>query len=191
MSGSDISHVTFEPLSAKPAESLSSGPSGSALLTGAPPREKVRSCCVRSRARAAAFSASTRSSVTSLDERAAALASERYPQTAVRMLLKSCAIPPARMPTVSSLCALISSSSILQRSVMSLITLTSVVILPPEKIGDQECEIRFTAPSFVTTRYSKPEPLSPAIARSRICCTLVSSPGCAMEGRQSVRSSWV
>ncbi len=107
------------------------------------------------------------------------------------MLLKSCAIPPARTPTVSSLCALLNSSSILQRSVMSLITFTSVPILPPERIGDQECEIRFTAPSFVTTRYSKPEPRSPAIAWSRIRRTLVSSPGCVKEGRQSVSSSWV
>ena len=82
-----------------------------AVRTGAPPRAKVSSCPVRFVARPTARSARSRSSSAPPGFRASlSRARRRCPCTDIMMLLKSWAIPPARVPRDSSFCTFIVSA---------------------------------------------------------------------------------
>ena len=112
-------HFMFEPLTEKLADSFIMPLKSTAILTGRPPLEKVRSCFVRSFALCAALSASIRGLLTLSSFCDRSLATDRLPIIAVRRLLKSWAIPPASVPRDSSLLAFRSSSSFFFLSAMS------------------------------------------------------------------------
>ena len=118
------SQRTFAPRRAKPAASWIRSAIEEAVVTGSPPFEKVSSCLVRSLARRQAPSASSRRRVEGSPGARLVFSSRMFPRTAVKMLLKSCAMPPASTPTDSSLLAFSISSSVRRLSVTSLKTRT-------------------------------------------------------------------
>src|SRR5947209_4439270 len=77
---------------------------------GTQPFANVRSCQVSCRARTHACSASASAFIAGGSCRIVARAIETLPMTAIRMLLKSCAIPPARSPSDARLPAFARSS---------------------------------------------------------------------------------
>src|ERR1051326_1123817 len=85
-------------------------------------REKARSCRVSAAARRAALRISSRSSIWRVLPLNSAVRRSVYPTIAVRMLLKSCATPPASCPTASIFCDCSSCSSSRLRSVISVAT---------------------------------------------------------------------
>ncbi len=98
------------------AASATVGPISSGRRSDGWRRLKTRIRSTSSLPRRAAFISSARSSSSDSRERVSLPISSAYPVMANRMLLKSCAIPPARVPTASSFCACRSSSSRWRRS---------------------------------------------------------------------------
>ena len=84
--------------------SCTTSASDTAVRCGGSLRLKVRICRTRSRARRPALSISSRLSSTGEPGAQSALASSTLPRMAPRMLLKSCAMPPAMVPTACILC---------------------------------------------------------------------------------------
>ena len=146
--GIATSHLIFEPLTEKLADSFMMPLKSTALFTGRPPFEKVRSCLVRSFALCAALSASIRGLLilSSLCDRN--LATERLPIIAVRRLLKSWAMPPASVPSDSSLLALRSSSSFFFLSAMSR-TSSIAALWPCQSVLDAAISTGTRAPAEV------------------------------------------
>ena len=80
-------------------------------------RLKARICCTRLRARVAAFWICSRLSAAGCVGSSSSRASATLPRIAARMLLKSWAMPPARVPTASSFCDSRSCASSVRRFV--------------------------------------------------------------------------
>ena len=89
------------------------------FLTGTPPFENVSSCHVSCLACTQAFSASESASAAAPVGGIETRAIDTLPMIAIRMLLKSCAMPPARSPSEASLPARARSSCALSASLMS------------------------------------------------------------------------
>ena len=95
------SQPTLEPLSENGAVARISRETRSVSSIGAPPLAKASNCWVRpARTEAVLRPSASRVSSSNMPN---ILAIERFVGIAVRMLLKSCAMPPARIPRDSSL----------------------------------------------------------------------------------------
>ena len=125
-----------------------------ASLTGTPPlaneRRRQVSCRARTQACSALVSAASRGPVCGSDTRAIAT----LPMIAIRMLLKSWAMPPASRPSDSSLLALACSAWTLSASLMSRNASTIPIVRPEASrsgaaISSIGCSVRSRATSTV------------------------------------------
>ncbi len=115
------SQTMAEPGSRPMSTSPTSGPSSTGRLTGSPPEENVSSLRAVQRAASQASCALWKAS-SRLVPGSSISATSMLPRIAARELLRSCAIPPASMPSDSSRWTLEASSSMCLRCVSSRIT---------------------------------------------------------------------
>ncbi len=112
---------TFEPLSTNLTVSSIKPARNSVFFTGAPPLEKVKSCRVKWRARSMAPLAVIKY-LTVSSSAVFNITRSILPNIPVRRLLKSWAMPPARIPRDSSFCEFNSNDSAFFRFVTSYAT---------------------------------------------------------------------
>src|SRR2546428_272873 len=112
-------------------------------------RLKVRSCAVSSAARIADFSISSIFLRFGSSAAMRILTRRAYPRIPVRRLLKSCAMPPASVPTLSIFCAWRSWSSSVRRSVVSR-KIHSVTVRFSSEIGPPRTSARKRSPFLRT-----------------------------------------
>ena len=125
--------------------------------TGFPPFEKVRSLEASSSARSEALSAASSLATALLAGSRICFAREMFPRIAARKLLKSWAMPPARVPRDSSFCHLTSSSSLRTFTVTSRKTKIDPAVPPaPPGIAAALSSISRRVPSRATSTFCSP-----------------------------------
>src|SRR5659263_98964 len=144
-----------DPVRARPTDSWRIFSIGWTCLTGAPPLEKARNCIVSSRARRHAFRASSILAKAISSSPLWRRAKEMFPMMAVKILLKSWAMTPARTPTDSSFSVLMSSSSTSRMPVLSRKTMIAPMTRPTgSRTGTPWAPIPRSVPSREISRVS-------------------------------------